>query len=84
MPLTDAKVRAAKPKSKTYRLSDERGMYLEVTPKGGKYWRFKYRVLGREKRLAIGVYPTVSLSEARKSRDEARLCLLYTSPSPRD
>ena len=75
MPLTDAKVRAAKPQSKTYRLSDERGMYLEVTPTGGKYWRFKYRVLGREKRLAIGVYPTVSLSEARKSRDEARLQL---------
>lgn len=54
------------------RFSDEKGMYLEVTAAGGKYWRMKYRHAGKEKRLALGVYPTVSLAQARKARDKAR------------
>jgi len=72
MPLTDTKIRAAKPTDKTYRLSDEKGMYLEVTKAGGRYWRMKYRYLGKEKRLALGVYPETSLAQARAKRDEAR------------
>ncbi len=72
MALTDPKVRQAKPKEKTYKLSDEKGMYLEITPKGQKYWRLKYRYGGKEKRLALGVYPDISLKKARKKRDEAR------------
>ena len=54
------------------RLADGHGMYLEVTAAGGKYWRMKYRHVGKEKRLALGVYPAVSLAEARKKRDKAR------------
>jgi integrase len=75
MPLTNVAVRAAKPKDKTYRLSDEKGMYLEVTAAGGRYWRFKYRFLGKEKLLALGVYPDVSLADARAERDKARTLL---------
>ena len=75
MPLTNTSAKSAKPRDKTYRLSDEKGMYLEITPQGGKYWRLKYRVDGREKRLSLGVYPTVSLAEARRKRDEARVAL---------
>ena len=72
MPLTDTQARQAKAKDKTYRLSDERGMYLEITKAGGKYWRLKYRYSGKEKRLALGVYPEVSLKKARSRRDDAR------------
>lgn len=72
MPLSAVDVRNAKPKDKPYKLSDEKGMYLEVTPAGGRYWRLKYRMHGKEKRLALGVYPEVSLAEARGARDEAR------------
>jgi integrase len=76
MPLTDTAVKQAKPKDKTYRLSDEKGMYLEVTPKGQKYWRMKYRIGKQEKRLSIGVYPTVSLKKARQIREQARQHLI--------
>lgn len=72
MPLTDLKVRSAKPKPKAYRLFDERGLYLEVAPAGGKWWRFKYRLGGKEKRISLGVYPDVGLKDARDRRDEAR------------
>ncbi len=72
MPLTDTQTRQAKPREKTWKLSDEKGMYLEITPKAQKYWRLKYRYGGKEKRLAIGVYPDVSLKEARAKRDDAR------------
>lgn len=48
------------------RLSDANGLYLEVTPAGGRYWRWKYRFAGKEKRLALGVYPVVPLSKARQ------------------
>ncbi len=72
MPLNDAKVKTAKPREKAYRLADERGMYLEVSPSGGKYWRMAYRFEGKRKLLALGTYPDVSLSRARDLRDDAR------------
>lgn len=71
-PLTDTKVKNAKPGANAYKLSDGGGMYLLVDPKGGKYWRLKYRIEGREKLLAFGVYPEVSLADAREKRDLAR------------
>ena len=72
MPLTDIKIRSAKPRDKAYKLFDSGGLYLEVTPAGGKYWRWKYRFGGKEKRLAFGVYPGVALKMAREKRDDAR------------
>ncbi|CAD6557014.1 tyrosine-type recombinase/integrase [Paraburkholderia metrosideri] len=75
MALTDVGVRNAKPTGKLYRLFDERGMYLEVSATGGKWWRFKYRFGGKEKRLSLGVYPDVGLKDARARRDEARKLL---------
>ncbi|WP_118181569.1 tyrosine-type recombinase/integrase [Paraburkholderia phosphatilytica] len=69
MPLTDVAVRAAKPRERSYKLADGQGMYLEVMPNGSKYWRLKYRIDGKEKRAALGVYPAVSLFAARKARD---------------
>ncbi|PRY70997.1 tyrosine-type recombinase/integrase [Halomonas ventosae] len=70
--LTATAVRNAKPREKTYRLADGGGMYLEVSPSGGRYWRLKYRLHGKEKRLALGVFPEVSLAEAREARDSSR------------
>ena len=75
MPLKDTNCRNAKPQDKPYRLYDEQGLYLEVQLNGGRYWRLKYRFLGKEKRLALGVYPEVSLQEARRKRDDARVQL---------
>jgi len=75
MPLTDVKVRTAKPKNKAVRMFDERGLYLEIAPAGGKWWRLKYRFAGKEKRLSLGTYPDASLKEARAARDEARKLL---------
>lgn len=72
MPLTDPAVRNAKPTEKSYRLTDGGGMYLEIMPNGSKYWRMKYRFAGKEKRLALGVYPKMSLSDARKEREKAK------------
>jgi len=72
MPLSDTQIRTAKAGEKTYKLSDERGLYLEVTPNGSKWWRFKYRFEGKEKRLSLGVYPDIGLKTARERRDEAR------------
>jgi hypothetical protein len=72
MPLTDVVLRKIKPGPKTVRMADEKGLYLEVSPSGGTWWRLKYRFDGKEKRLALGVYPEVSLKEARDKRDEAR------------
>lgn len=69
MPLTDTAIRAAKPRERSYKLTDGYGMYLEVMPNGSKYWRLKYRFDGKEKRLALGVYDTVSLQDARKQRE---------------
>ena len=59
MKLNDKAVQAAKPKEKPYKLADGDGLYLEVMPTGAKYWRLKYRHLGKEKRLAVGVYPVM-------------------------
>jgi len=75
MPLTDAVVRKLKPNSLPAKLTDEKGLYLEVSTNGSFYWRFKFRYGGKEKRLALGVYPEVSLKEARERRDEARTLL---------
>ncbi|RQR72270.1 DUF4102 domain-containing protein [Burkholderia sp. Bp9012] len=77
MALTDVGVRNAKPTGKLYRLFDERGMYLEVSATGGKWWRFKYRFEGKEKRLSLGVYPDVGLKDARERRDEMRKLLTH-------
>src|SRR5205085_5290616 len=72
MPLTDTKIRSAKPGNKTYKLFDGGGLYLEVNPAGGKWWRWKYRFSRKEKRLSFGVYPDVKLKTAREKRDAAR------------
>src|SRR4029077_2815289 len=72
MPLTDTAIRSAKPKEKTSKLFDSGGLYLEVNPAGGKWWRWKYRFAGKEKRLSFGVYPDVTLKAAREKRDACR------------
>jgi integrase len=75
MALTDAAIRSAKPRLKPYKLGDSLGLLLLVQPSGGKLWRLKYRIDGREKKLGLGIYPEVSLSDARKRRDEARVVI---------
>ena len=75
MALTDVKVKTAKPKEKPYKLADGGGMYLLINANGSKYWRMKYRFAGKEKMLSIGVYPDVSLADAREKRSEARKIL---------
>ena len=72
MALTDATVKTAKPADKAYKLGDAGGLYLFVTPAGGKLWRLKYRIDGKEQKLSFGAYPDVSLADARAKRDEAR------------
>ncbi|CAA0093256.1 Prophage integrase IntS [Halioglobus japonicus] len=78
MPLTNPGVKNAPIKEKNYKLSDEKGLYLLVHKNGSKYWRMKYRFAGKEKVLALGVYPDVTLKHARIDRDEARLQLSRT------
>jgi integrase len=75
MPLTSVAITKAKPTGKTQRLFDGGGMYLEISPAGGKWWRWKYRYTGKEKRLSLGTYPDTGLAEARDKRDEARRLL---------
>lgn len=75
MPLSDAAIRKVKPSEKPLRLFDGGGLYLEVAPSGGKLWRWKYRYAGKEKRLALGIYPEVGLAEARTKHVEARKVL---------
>src|SRR5271170_4872123 len=75
MSLNNTVIRSAKPGKKRARLFDERGLYLEVSPSGGKWWRVKYRFEGKEKRLSLGVFPDVSLKDARDRRDAARRLL---------
>jgi integrase len=75
MPLTDVKLRNAKPTAKPYKLSDEKGLFLLVTPTGGRWWRFKYRFAGKEKSLSLGIYPEITLAEARNKLMEARKLL---------
>jgi integrase len=72
LPLTDVQVRNAKPKNKEYKLADGGGLYLLVTPTGGKLWRFDYRFNGKRKTLSFKTYPEISLLDARQHRDDAR------------
>lgn len=83
MPLTDVAIRNAKPgitpkgiqTDKSYKMGDSAGLYLEISPAGGKWWRLKYRFGGKEKRLSLGIYPEVSLQKARERRESARKLL---------
>jgi integrase len=75
MALTDTAVKNAKSDGKTVKMFDERGLYLELSPSGGKWWRLKYRFDNKEKRLSLGVYPDVRLKNARDRRDKARKLL---------
>ena len=75
MPLTDTAIRNVKPIEKTRKLFDGGGLYLEISPRGGKWWRWKYRFGGKEKRLSLGVYPDVSLKAARGRHEAARISL---------
>ena len=78
MPLTirpDAYFHDAQSKDKPYKLSDGAGMYLLVNPNGSKYWRLAYRHGGKQKTLALGVFPATSLTEARQKRDAARVSI---------
>ena len=77
MPLTNLRVEKAKPKEKPYKLTDERGMYLLIHPKGGKWWRLDYRYQGKRKTLSLGTYPDVSIKVARKKRDDVGLELIF-------
>ena len=75
MPLTDTAIRNAKPALKTQKLFDHGGLYLVLAPSGGKWWRLKYRFGGKERGLSLGVYPNISLKEARERRDTNRKLL---------
>ncbi len=76
MALSDVEIRNAKPKKdKSYKIFDEHGLFLAVPASGAKLWRFRYKLAGKEKVLALGQYPTVSLKEARAKRDDARRLL---------
>lgn len=75
MPLTDAKIKAAKPKDKAYKLTDQLGLFLYVPPSGGRLWRMKYRYGDKERLLSFGRYPEINLKQARAKRDEARKLL---------
>jgi integrase len=73
--LSDTQIRSAKPAERPVRLYDERGLYLEITTSGGRWWRFKYRYAGKEKLLSMGTYPDTGLKAARDRRDRARTLL---------
>lgn len=75
MALSDVAIKQAKPQAKTQKLADGGGLYLEVTPAGGKLWRYKYRFGGKEKRLALGAYPEISLKDVRERHLQARKLL---------
>ncbi|MEB6347464.1 integrase arm-type DNA-binding domain-containing protein [Klebsiella pneumoniae] len=79
--LTDSKIRSAKPLTKSYKLTDSQGLYLTVSASGAKLWYFRYRLGGKESRLAFGPYPQTTLAEAREKRDAARK-LLASGISP--
>jgi integrase len=80
MALSDTAIRTAKPLDKAFKMYDEGGLFLQVTPSGGKWWRFKYRFEGKEKLLSFGTYPEVSLLSARQRRDQARALLASNPP----
>jgi len=72
MALTHVELVAFKPKEKSYKRADGRGLYIEVRPNGSKLWRFKYRMHGAERRISLGKFPEVSLAEAREQHEEMR------------
>lgn len=72
MPLTDVKIRQAKATDKVLKLTDGNGLYLEVKPNGSKLWRYRYKIGGKENLFAVGEYPSITLQDARKARDDAR------------
>ncbi|OTG88871.1 tyrosine-type recombinase/integrase [Acinetobacter sp. ANC 3813] len=73
--LTDTKIRSLKPREKTYRIADHNGLCIEIRPSGTKLWRYRYRFEGKASMLSLGEYPHVSLADARKAKDDARLML---------
>jgi hypothetical protein len=73
MPLTDVAIRSAKPRERFYKLADSECMYFEIMPNGSKYWRLRYRIDGKEKRAALGVYPEVSLRCPQEKREEIKV-----------
>ena len=75
MPLTDTQLRNVKPREKPFKLADGGGLYLMVTPQGSKLWRLAYRFAGKQKTLAFGAYPTVTLEKARDGRAAAKRVL---------
>ena len=75
MKLNNIQCESAKPKEKPYKMADGQGMYLDIQPNGSKYWRFRYRMHGKQKLAAFGVYPDVSLKDAREKRRLARQLL---------
>ncbi|HPH05784.1 MAG TPA: integrase arm-type DNA-binding domain-containing protein [Methylotenera sp.] len=80
MALTNTEIANAKPQTKLYKLYDELGLFIQITPSGGKWWRFKYRFDAKEKLLSFGTYPDVSLANARERRDQARKLLANIPP----
>lgn len=85
MSLTDAKIRTLKPTDKPFKVSDSHGLYLLVKPGGSRHWYLKYRINGKESRIALGAYPAVSLSDARQqleallNKSDLRRVFLYTA-----
>jgi len=75
MALNTLAIKGAKPKEKSYRLYDANGLYIEIAPSGGKLWRFKYRFAGKEKRLSLGSFPTITLKQARSLKEDAKRLL---------
>lgn len=75
MSLTDAKIRTHKPTDKPFKVSDSHGLYLLIKPGGSRHWYLKYRINGKESRIALGAYPAVSLSDARQQREGIRKML---------
>ena len=84
MALTDTAIRNAKPAARDYKLADSGGLFVLVTPAGGKLWRLKFRIDGKERKLSLGRYPDISLSEARKRRDAARSQIALGSDPARE
>ena len=80
MALTDIQLRNAKPADKDYTLTDGHGLSIQITTSGGKWWRFRYRFIGKPKLMSFGTYPEVSLAEARERRDDARRLLAQIPP----
>ena len=80
MALSVTAIKNAKPTDKAFKLYDEAGLFIQVTPSGGKWWRFKYRYDGKEKLLSLGTFPDVSLADARQRRDDARKLLAQIPP----